>query len=110
MEFVETRVFTRYLPEHLTDTEFSKFQRRLVKNPALGNKIPGGGGIRKVRWESSKHGAGKRSGLRIIYFHHVAGNQIYLLTLYWKGDVEDLTKDEIKILGQLVKGWNHGQA
>lgn len=108
MEFVETRVFSRYLPEHLTDGEFSELQRWLVKDPNLGDKIPGSGGIRKVRWESSKHGTGKRSGLRIIYFHHVANNKIYLLTLYWKGDVTDLTKDEIKILNRLVKGWNHG--
>lgn len=108
MEFVETRMFSRHLSAHLTDGEFSKLQRRLVKDPNLGDKIPESGGIRKVRWESSKRGIGKRSGLRIIYFHHVADNQIYLLTLYWKGDVTNLTKDEIKILNQLVKGWSHG--
>lgn len=63
MEFVETRVFTRHLSEHLTDEEYLKLQRMLVKNPNLGDKIPGGGGIRKVRWQSSKHGTGKRGGL-----------------------------------------------
>ncbi|MBF0148028.1 MAG: hypothetical protein HQL84_05245 [Magnetococcales bacterium] len=110
MEFVETRVFTRHLSGHLTDGSFSDLQQELIRNPELGDKIPGSGGIRKVRWESARHSTGKRGGLRIIYFHHKVKCRIYLLTLYWKGDIEDITKDEIKALKQLVRGWNHGQA
>ncbi len=47
MEFIETTVFSRFLLEHLTDTEFSELQQKLVKNPKLGDKIPGSGGLKE---------------------------------------------------------------
>ena len=49
MEFIETPTFTRLLASLLTDDEYRALQNVLVENPARGDLIPGGGGIRKLR-------------------------------------------------------------
>lgn len=79
MVFIETRIFTRLVPDYMSDEEYKNFQVYLAANPAAGDIMQGTGGLRKVRWHSK--GRGKRSGVRIIYYFQVADDRIYLLTL-----------------------------
>jgi mRNA-degrading endonuclease RelE of RelBE toxin-antitoxin system len=51
--------------------------------------IQGTGGLRKIR--SSSKGSGKRGGVRIIYYYFDIFNRFYLLTLYAKNEITDLT-------------------
>jgi hypothetical protein len=44
--------------------------------------VRGSGGVRKLRWQ--REGAGKRGGLRIIYFVRHLPNEFWMLTLYAK--------------------------
>mgnify|MGYP003495265226 CR=1 FL=1 len=55
MEFIETPTFTRLLASLLTDDEYRALQNVLVENPARGDLIPGGGGIRKLRHALPKY-------------------------------------------------------
>ncbi|WP_246302153.1 type II toxin-antitoxin system RelE/ParE family toxin [Achromobacter anxifer] len=66
MVFVETSVFTRQITSLLTDDGYRDLQQMLLEDPACGNVIPGGGGIRKVRY--ARPGTGKSGGLRVIYY------------------------------------------
>lgn len=50
VRFVETRVFSRVVADLITDDEYRALQTALITRPQLGAVIPGGGGIRKVRW------------------------------------------------------------
>jgi len=104
MLFVETRIFTRLLPDYLTDEEYKDFQEDLAANPEAGDIMQRTGGLRKVRWKSK--GKGKRAGVRIIYYFHSSVSRIYLLTLYAKNEVSDLSPEECKALMKLVKEWN----
>jgi mRNA-degrading endonuclease RelE of RelBE toxin-antitoxin system len=63
--FIETRLFTKLVVEHLTDEEYGALQEPLMRNPDAGPVIPGSDGIRKIRWAAQ--GRGKRGGYRIIY-------------------------------------------
>jgi hypothetical protein len=56
MNFIETSVFTRHIVDLLDDTDYTVLQRALLLNPALGDIIPGSGGIRKLRWAAKEHG------------------------------------------------------
>jgi hypothetical protein len=49
VEFIETPTFTRTITVLLSDDSYSQMQMALVENPALGDLIRGGGGIRKLR-------------------------------------------------------------
>ncbi len=50
---VETPLFTKQIMTLATDEEYRALQEVVVANPAAGNLIPSGGGIRKVRMAKS---------------------------------------------------------
>lgn len=101
MIFIETRLFTKYITEFLSDDDYRRLQVELIGNPEKGNIIPGARGIRKMRWASSSKG--KRGGVRIIYYFHVQGEEILMLYAYKKNEIEDLTKKQLQALVELVK-------
>ena len=102
MIFIETPVFTKEVQKLLDDGELRSLQAALLLRPDAGDLIPGSGGLRKIRWSGG--GNGKRGGLRIIYYLDLP-DTIYLLFPYRKSRKEDLTQEQIKILGRLVEAY-----
>ena len=101
MVFIETSVFTRMVTSLFTDEEYREFQNVLLDNPAAGDLIKGGGGIRKIRFAIK--GRGKSGGVRTIYFWAKAKDQIYMLVIYPKSNKDTLTDSETAILHDYVK-------
>lgn len=54
----------------------------------------------KVRWRVA--GKGKSGGVRVIYYWAAADEQIFLLTLYGKGEKEDLSAADLKRVMKLL--------
>jgi hypothetical protein len=54
MIIIETAVFTRQVRALLDDKAYARFQVALIRDPAAGDLIPGGAGIRKVRVRLAK--------------------------------------------------------
>ena len=54
-----------------------------------------------MRWRLA--GKGKRGGIRVIYYWYVNKDEIYMLLAYGKGEKDDLTAEELKILRRIVK-------
>ena len=71
------------------------------QNPALGDVVRGGGGIRKLRYAVT--GRGKRGGIRVIYYWLKDDCQIYMLLAYAKSVKDTLTAQELSVLSELVK-------
>lgn len=69
----------------------------------------GCGGVRKLRWQDMRRSKGRRGGLRVIYYCFLAENQIYLLTLYDKGELKDLTVEQRKRLRAAIEEEKHKQ-
>ena len=65
--------------------------------------MPGTGGFRKARWADVRRGKGRRSGLRVIYYHFRSDRQIWLMTLYDKDEASDLTANEKKALKAAIE-------
>jgi hypothetical protein len=102
--FIESSLFERVLPAYLDDDEYSELQQYLIQNPEAGEVVPGSGGLRKVRW--ARPGAGKRGGLRIIYFVQYRPNEFWMLTLYAKAKRENIPAH---ILKQLLEAFRDEQ-
>jgi mRNA-degrading endonuclease RelE of RelBE toxin-antitoxin system len=88
MEFIEASAFTRHVYEYLSEDEYLGLQSFLLQNPEAGKVVPGSGGIRKVRWAIS--GKGKSGGVRVIYFFKRQEDEIWLLTIYSKNEVQNI--------------------
>ena len=63
--------------------------------------MPQAGGIRKVRW--SRAGAGKSSGVRVIYFTRTAEGEVVLLTLYAKAKTDNITGAKLKEIRRAIE-------
>ena len=73
----------------------------LSVHPQAGVLIEGSGGIRKLRW--TRGSSGKRGGVRVIYYYHNNSMPLYLLTLFAKNEMANISSKEKIILSKLVK-------
>ena len=98
MEFIEALAFTKYLYDYLSEDEYLGLQSYLLQHPESGKVVPGSGGVRKVRWAMS--GRGKSGGVRVIYYFKKHDDEIWLLTIYSKNEVENIPAH---VLRQIAK-------
>ena len=105
--FVESSIFEKYRELYLSDDEYRLFQADLMVNPKQGDVIQGTGGLRKVRVASKRKG--KRGGSRVIYYYLDDKRRFYLLTIYSKNEVTDLTSDQKKQLKEFLEVWRNEQ-
>ncbi len=101
--FVESSIFSKYRADYLSDEEYRLLQAELLTSPTKGDVIQGTGGLRKIR--SLSKGKGKRGGIRVIYYYLDPYQRFYLLTLYAKNEMADLTSHEKKQLKLFMEAW-----
>ncbi len=101
MIIIETSIFTRQVQALLDDDDYRRLQTILVIRPDAGDLIPGGGGLRKIRWGTQ--GRGKRGGLRVIYYWAVRQDRILMLLMYAKNVQDDLTAEQLKVLRAIIE-------
>lgn len=103
MEIVRTTRFKRDVKRIGASAEdVEELELALAQNPEAGGKIPGLGGVRKVRFGYG--GTGKRGGGRAIYMIlPLNDGTIALLRAYGKSEQEDMTPKEKRGLAALVK-------
>jgi hypothetical protein len=100
IQFIELPLFTRDAATILGEEGYREFQLYLAEQPETGDLIPGGKGLRKIRWAAS--GRGKRGGARIIYYFRSASGRCYLLAIYAKNTASDLSKQQLKSLASIL--------
>ena len=82
LEFIETTPFSKQREHLLDDGSFAELQDYLLKRHVDGDVIRHTGGCQKIRWHLP--GAGKRGGIRVVYYGVSAKGRIYLLAVYAK--------------------------
>lgn len=74
--------------------EFAQLITDLSTNPAAGIFI--GNNCYKIRLAIGSKGKGKSGGARVITYLYIETETVYLLTIYDKGEKEDLKPNELK--------------
>lgn len=87
------RTFERAAAEvGLTGEEVESIEQLVAHNPMAGVEIPGTGGCRKIR--IAGRGKGKSGGYRVVTFYSGIGIPVTLITVFGKGERDNLTKKE----------------
>jgi len=97
---VEATQFVRQASAIWSDDERVEFIDFIAREPEAGVLIPGTEDVRKVRWR--RRGAGKRGGVRVVYFYHSDDLPLFLLMIYAKSVQEDLSADAKLALAQFA--------
>lgn len=91
--FIELESFSQRFQQLGLEEEFLSYvQQEILKDPTIGDMIPGAGGARKLRIKLEN--TGKSGGARVIYIDFLSKENIYLIDIYLKGIKNDLTPEE----------------
>lgn len=89
------------MQEYLSDEQYQKLQKALIKNAEIGAIVPGSGGVRKMRWAAP--GRGKRGGYRIIYYVRQKHGVIWMLTMYAKNVKDTIPAGVLKQIREEIE-------
>jgi mRNA-degrading endonuclease RelE of RelBE toxin-antitoxin system len=103
-EIITTEKFDREVKPlakkyHSLVDDLEEFKKELKKNPTMGDDL--GNNTRKVRMAIASKNKGKRGGARVItctVLVDVINSEIYLLTIYDKGEQDSISQKDIKRL------------
>lgn len=98
---IELPEYIRRAERLLDEEERNSLIYFLSTHPKAGVVMQGTGGVRKLRW--ARKGKGKSGGVRVIYFFYDEDMPLFMLTVFGKGEKENLSKAEQNELAKLVK-------
>ena len=99
--FIQTRLFTRsWAALGFNDEDLRRLENQLLQNPKIGAVIRGTGKMRKMRF--AFEGRGKSGSTRVCYVDFEIKETIYLLAVFAKNELENLTKEERNHLNKQI--------
>jgi hypothetical protein len=73
----------------------------IAANPAAGEIMPGGGGVRKVRVPG--RGKGKSGGYRVLTYYMTEDEPVYLISVINKDKVANLNAAQLAVVKSVAK-------
>ena len=101
--FIETPIFKQLLDQMNNSWLELNIKSEILKDPHKGSVISGTGGIRKIRIANKKGAQGKSGSYRVLYFDIQSTSITYLILIYKKSDIENISTSEKKKLKQLTE-------
>lgn len=101
LTYVHLPAFDETAEGLLDDEDLAHVQQILNENPHAGVVVPGTGGLRKLRLAAS--GRGKRGGGRLIYLYVEVRSRIYLMAVFPKNELSDVSPAGYRALRDLAK-------
>ncbi|MDO4921184.1 MAG: type II toxin-antitoxin system RelE/ParE family toxin [Phascolarctobacterium sp.] len=99
--FIQTSAFSKAWADlGFTDTDLRRLENELLQNPKVGDVIRGTGKMRKMRF--AFEGRGKSGSTRVCYVDFEIKETIYLLAVFAKNEIDNLSKAERNELRDLI--------
>jgi len=96
--------FTRlWDAERLSDDDLQALESLIMRDPASPAVIKGTGGLRKIRFAPPSGGKGKSGSIRVGFAQFPEFRRIYLVTMFWKKDVENLSAADCRAIKSMLK-------
>jgi len=73
--------------------DLKKLQEALYENPKSGIEL--GAGCYKIRIANSSASTGKSGGFRVLYYYVDSQENIYLMAMYSKSELENISDDRL---------------
>ena len=73
--------------------DLQKLNDTLSENPKAGIALSGG--LHKLRLQNSSSNSGKSGGFRVIYYYIDEKNNIYLMKIYSKTEIENISEEKL---------------
>jgi mRNA-degrading endonuclease RelE of RelBE toxin-antitoxin system len=73
--------------------DLQKLNDTLSENPKAGIALSGG--LYKLRLQNSSTNSGKSGGLRVIYYYLDEQNNVYLMKIYSKTEIENISEEKL---------------
>jgi putative component of toxin-antitoxin plasmid stabilization module len=86
----------------LSDAHLAALQGQLAADPTVGDLVPGGDRLRKVRFAPPGSGRGKRGGVRVYYADLPGVGIVVLAAAYAKSKVDDIGQAKLSQLATAV--------
>jgi hypothetical protein len=99
--FIESSVFQRVRDVYMDDDEYAELQAFMARDPEAGALVPGSGGVRKLRWRRA--GMGKRGGLRVIYYVRYSPDEVWMLSVYAKAQLDNVPGHVLKAILEVFR-------
>lgn len=93
---MEHQLFQKLWPNYWTEDERGEFAAYISENPDAGDLVQKSGGVRKVRW--SRAGSGKSGGVRVVYFNRGRFDEVVLILIYAKANLDSISGETLKEL------------
>ena len=82
--------------------ELAELNQLLISNPAVGTSL--GNNAYKIRISIKSKGTGKSGGARVITYVVTQNKEIYLLTIYDKGELDTIDDSTLRRIIKSLKG------
>jgi hypothetical protein len=107
--FLELRPFSRRRSELGLDDEFLRaLQIGIMLAPKRAPVISGTGGLRKLRFHRPGGNKGKSGGLRVCYVFFEVSGIVALVTVYAKGECDDISPAQKTAFKKLIEEIERG--
>lgn len=99
--FIQTSAFSKAWEDlGFNDTDLRRLENELLQNSKVGDVIRGTGKMRKMRF--AFEGRGKSGSTRVCYVDFEIKETIYLLAVFAKNEIDNLSKAERNKLRDLI--------
>ena len=103
LRFVEIEPFPRlWASFKLTDEDLRALQTAIMALPQNAAVIPGGGGLRKLRFSKTNSDKGKSGSYRVYYVYFPDYSIVLLMAIVDKTKRADLNKSDVSALSQVI--------